>query len=72
MRYLTHDALNGIFQATRRTDDAHNTDYSQRFLNYLHEVQERDLTLAVAMTDAKGDRSKRPGLQTKTPTYTST
>ena len=31
-RYLTHDAMNGIFQATRRTDDAHGTDYSQRFL----------------------------------------
>ncbi len=69
MRYLTHDALNGIFQATRRTDDAHNTDYSQRFLNYLHEVQERDLTLAVAMTDAKGDRSKRPGQQENPDVY---
>ena len=69
MRYLTHDALNGIFQATRRTDDAHNTDYSQRFLNYLHEVQERDLTLAVAMTDAKGDRSKRPGQQPNPDVY---
>ena len=69
MRYLTHDALNGIFQATRRTDDAHNTDYSQRFLNYLNEVQERDLTLAVAMTDAKGDRSKRPGQQANPDVY---
>lgn len=69
MRYLTHDALNGIFQATRRTDDVHNTDYSQRFLNYLHYVQERDLTLAVAMTDAKGDRSKRPGQQPNPDVY---
>ncbi|MCC2104143.1 MAG: 4-hydroxyphenylacetate 3-hydroxylase, partial [Hyphomicrobiales bacterium] len=62
-RYLTHDALNGIYQATRRADDAHATDYSQRFLNYLHEVQGKDLTLGVAMTDAKGDRSLRPGKQ---------
>ncbi|HML95627.1 MAG TPA: 4-hydroxyphenylacetate 3-hydroxylase N-terminal domain-containing protein [Thermodesulfobacteriota bacterium] len=69
MRYLTHDALNGIFQATRRTDDAHNTDYSQRFLEYLHGVQERDLTLAVAMTDAKGDRSMRPGRQANPDVY---
>ncbi|MGE0367659.1 MAG: 4-hydroxyphenylacetate 3-hydroxylase family protein [Candidatus Dadabacteria bacterium] len=69
MRYLTHDALNGIFQVTRRTDDVHNTDYSQRFLNYLHYVQERDLTLAVAMTDAKGDRSKRPGQQPNPDVY---
>ncbi len=68
-RYLTHDALNGIFQATRRTDDAHGTDYAQRFLNYLHEVQDRDLTLGVAMTDAKGDRSKRPGAQANPDVY---
>jgi len=68
-RYLTHDALNGIYQATRRADDAHGTDYSQRFLNYLHDAQDRDLTLGVAMTDAKGDRSLRPGKQTNRDVY---
>jgi 4-hydroxybutyryl-CoA dehydratase / vinylacetyl-CoA-Delta-isomerase len=68
-RYLTHDALNGLFQATKRTDDNHGTDYSQRFLNYLHDVQDRDLTLGVAMTDAKGDRSKRPGQQSNPDVY---
>jgi 4-hydroxybutyryl-CoA dehydratase/vinylacetyl-CoA-Delta-isomerase len=68
-RYLTHDALNGIFQSTKRTDDAHGTDYHQRLLNYLHEVQDRDLTLGVAMTDAKGDRSKRPGQQVNPDVY---
>ncbi len=68
-RYLTHDALNGIYQATRRADDAHATDYSQRFLNYLHDVQDRDLTLGVAMTDAKGDRSLRPGKQKNRDVY---
>jgi 4-hydroxybutyryl-CoA dehydratase / vinylacetyl-CoA-Delta-isomerase len=68
-RYLTHDALNGLFQATKRTDGNHGTDYSQRFLNYLHDVQDRDLTLGVAMTDAKGDRSKRPGQQTNPDVY---
>ena len=31
-RYLSHDALNGIYQATYRTDANHGTDYSQRFL----------------------------------------
>src|SRR5690349_8851067 len=50
-RYLSHDALNGLFQATRRTDAAHGTDYHDRFLHYLHEMQARDLTLGVAMTD---------------------
>ncbi|WFU34983.1 4-hydroxyphenylacetate 3-hydroxylase N-terminal domain-containing protein [Bradyrhizobium brasilense] len=68
-RYLSHDALNGLFQATRLTDDRHGTDYSQRFLNYLHEVQDQDLTLGIAMTDAKGDRSKRPGLQANADVY---
>lgn len=68
-RYLCHDALNGIFQATRRTDDIHATDYHARFMNYLHEVQDRDLTLGIAMTDAKGDRSKRPGQQANRDAY---
>src|ERR687894_1400192 len=31
-RYLTHDAFNGIFQATKRTDEAHGTEYHERFL----------------------------------------
>lgn len=68
-RYLTHDALNGLWQATARTDAVHGTDYSQRFLAYLHEVQDRDLTLGVAMTDAKGDRSKRPSAQENRDSY---
>ncbi len=68
-RYLSHDALNGIYQATYRTDANHGTDYSQRFLAYLHDVQDRDLTLGIAMTDAKGDRSKRPGQQANPDVY---
>jgi 4-hydroxybutyryl-CoA dehydratase / vinylacetyl-CoA-Delta-isomerase len=68
-RYLSHDALNAIHQATYRTDANHGTDYHQRFLAYLHDVQERDLTLGVAMTDAKGDRSLRPGKQPNPDVY---
>ncbi len=68
-RYLTHDAMAAIFQATHRADAAHGTDHHQRFLAYLHGVQDRDLTLGVAMTDAKGDRSKRPGLQANRDVY---
>ena len=60
-RYLTHDAMNAIGQVTARIDDARGTrEHGDRFLAYLHDVQDRDLTLGVAMTDAKGDRSKRP------------
>ncbi len=68
-RYLTHDALNGIFQAAKRIDEAHGSDYAARFLAYLHDVQDRDLTLGVAMTDAKGDRSLRPGEQANLDVY---
>jgi 4-hydroxybutyryl-CoA dehydratase/vinylacetyl-CoA-Delta-isomerase len=69
VRYLTHDAFNGLFQSTKRADEAHGTDYHQRFLAYMHEVQDNDLTLGVAMTDAKGDRSKRPGAQVNPDVY---
>ncbi len=68
-RYLAHDALNAFFQATRRTDASHGTDYTERFLAYLHHVQDNDLALGIAMTDAKGDRSKRPGAQSNADVY---
>lgn len=68
-RYLTHDAFNAIFQSTRRTDAAQGSDYHQRFLAYMHRIQDEDLTCGVAMTDAKGDRSKRPHEQTVPETY---
>ena len=68
-RYLTKDAANGIFQATFRADANHGTQYHQRFLAYLDRVQTEDLTLGIAMTDAKGDRSKRPGAQANPDVY---
>jgi 4-hydroxybutyryl-CoA dehydratase/vinylacetyl-CoA-Delta-isomerase len=68
-RYLTHDALNAIYQTTHRMDAANGTDTHQRFVNYMHLVQERDLTCGVAMTDGKGDRSLRPHLQSNPDSY---
>ena len=69
-RYLTHDALNAIGQVSSRIDDARGTtENTARFLNYLHRVQDLDLTLGVAMTDAKGDRSKRPHEQVNVDSY---
>ncbi len=69
MRYLSHDALNAFFQATKRVDAVHGGDRHQRFVHYMHRMQDEDLTLAVAMTDAKGDRSKRPGAQENPDVY---
>jgi len=69
-RYLTHDALNAIVQVSARIDDARGTtEHTARFLNYLHRVQDEDLTLGVAMTDAKGDRSARPFEQSNPDSY---
>ncbi|MDJ0655636.1 MAG: 4-hydroxyphenylacetate 3-hydroxylase N-terminal domain-containing protein [Xanthomonadales bacterium] len=68
-RYLTHDALNAIHQATYRADAEDGSDYHPRFMQYLHQVQDRDLTLGVAMTDAKGDRSLRPQQQPNPDSY---
>lgn len=73
-RYLTHDALNAIWQGCARLDDAAGApagqgERTQRFLAYLHRVQAEDLTLGVAMTDGKGDRSRRPHEQARPDTY---
>jgi 4-hydroxybutyryl-CoA dehydratase/vinylacetyl-CoA-Delta-isomerase len=68
-RYLTHDALTALYQATFVADAEHGTDYHPRLLGYLRRVQERDLTCAVAMTDAKGDRSRRPAAQPNPDVY---
>jgi len=69
-RYLAHDALNGISQAVARIDDARGTsELRGRFDAYLAAVQEGDLSLGIAMTDAKGDRSRRPHEQANPDTY---
>lgn len=68
-RYLTHDALNALHQATHAMDADRNEGWHQRFMEYLHEVQRRDLTLGVAMTDGKGDRTRRPGDQVEPGSY---
>ena len=69
-RYLAHDALNAIGQVSARLDDARGmTEYRARFAAYLQRVQDDDLSLGIAMTDAKGDRSRRPHEQANPDTY---
>jgi aromatic ring hydroxylase len=52
-----------------RASRAGQGDCTGRFLEYLHRVQDQDLALGVAMTDAKGDRSLRPHEQARADTY---
>ena len=69
-RYLTHDALNGIAQAAARMDDVRGTtEHRARFDAYLKSVQDADLAVGIAMTDAKGDRSLRPAQQSNPDVY---
>jgi len=68
-RYLVHDAMNAIWQSTFRIDAEFNTEYHARLQNYLHHVQDQDLSLGIAMTDAKGDRSLHPHQQANPDTY---
>ena len=62
-RCVGWDALNAISSVTYEIDQAKGTRYHKRFLDYLKYVQDNDLVLNGAMTDVKGDRSKRPSEQ---------
>jgi 4-hydroxybutyryl-CoA dehydratase/vinylacetyl-CoA-Delta-isomerase len=73
-RYLTQDGLNALAQVCAQLDDAHGQptgrgEYTARLLAYLHRVQDQDLALGIAMTDAKGDRSRRPHEQANPDSY---
>lgn len=69
-RYLAHDALGALAQATARIDDARgSSEHRARFAAYLAHVQDEDLSLGIAMTDAKGDRSRRPHQQAHADAY---
>lgn len=69
-RYLAHDALGALAQATAAVDDARGgTEHRARFAAYLAHVQDEDLAIGIAMTDAKGDRSKKPHEQANADAY---
>lgn len=62
-RCVGMDAFNAIFSATYEIDARHGTEYHQRFRRYMEYVQDNDLAVDGAMTDARGDRSLSPGAQ---------
>ncbi|HEX2547375.1 MAG TPA: 4-hydroxyphenylacetate 3-hydroxylase N-terminal domain-containing protein [Ramlibacter sp.] len=69
-RYLAHDAFNGLAQATAHIDDARGTtEHTARFQAYLAYMQDHDLSVGIAMTDAKGDRSRKPHQQANPDSY---
>jgi len=62
-RCMGNDGLNALYVVTRELDDKYGTDYHDRFKEYVKFFQENDIAAALAQTDTKGDRLKRPSDQ---------
>ena len=56
-------SLNSMWVTTYEMDRDLGTDYHERLKNWLLSAQERDITVAGALTDPKGDRTKPPHQQ---------
>ena len=62
-------ALNAMFTTTWEMDQDNGTEYHKRFLSWLAKAQAEDVTIAGALTDAKGDRTKSPSQQADKDVY---
>jgi 4-hydroxybutyryl-CoA dehydratase/vinylacetyl-CoA-Delta-isomerase len=68
-RCVGMDAVATLESVTYDLDAEHGTEYHDRYVAFLTELQRRNLVLAGGMTDVKGDRGKRPGEQAEPDTY---
>lgn len=57
------NALNAMWATTYDIDNDLKTGYHERLRNWLLDAQKRDITVAGALTDPKGDRTKPPSKQ---------
>ncbi len=57
------DAINSLAIITRECDSARGTSYHSRLLSFVRRMQKDDLAVSGAMTDVRGDRSRRPSDQ---------
>ncbi len=62
-RCVGFNAINAMWATTYDIDKEMGTEYHKRLQTWLQDAQKRDITLAGALTDAKGDRSKTPSQQ---------
>jgi len=62
-RCVGFNAINAMWATTYEIDKEMGTEYHKRLQTWLLDAQKRDITLAGALTDAKGDRSKTPSQQ---------
>ncbi|MFW9819348.1 MAG: 4-hydroxyphenylacetate 3-hydroxylase family protein [Candidatus Thorarchaeota archaeon] len=68
-RCVGFDTANALYSITYEMDKENKTNYHERFKKYWIEVQNQDLMVDGAMTDTKGDRSKRPKDQSDPDAY---
>ncbi|OLS27557.1 MAG: 4-hydroxybutyryl-CoA dehydratase/vinylacetyl-CoA-Delta-isomerase [Candidatus Heimdallarchaeota archaeon LC_3] len=59
-RCVGMDAINALHSVTYEIDEKYHTKYHQKFLKFVEMAQKSNFVLGGAMTDVKGDRSKRP------------
>ncbi|MFC1880153.1 4-hydroxyphenylacetate 3-hydroxylase N-terminal domain-containing protein [Thermodesulfobacteriota bacterium] len=57
------NAMNVMWAVSSEIDQEHGTDYQTRLKNWILSAEEKGLTVAGALTDAKGNRSLRPSEQ---------
>jgi 4-hydroxybutyryl-CoA dehydratase/vinylacetyl-CoA-Delta-isomerase len=68
-RYLTHDAFNGLWEATWALSQRTGNESHERLKAYIQHAQMNDLAIGIAMTDGKGDRRVRPAEQVQPLSY---
>ena len=59
-RCVGMDALNSLHSTTFEIDEKYGTSYHKRFLEFVKEMHASNFVIGGAMTDVKGDRSKKP------------
>ena len=68
-RCMGIDALNSLSVITHMCDQAHNTEYHDRFLEFMKTFQKNDTVGCCAQSDVKGHRLRRPSEQTDPDLY---
>jgi len=62
-KFVGKDGLNAVTVVARRVDKQFGTNYADRVEAYRKYLQKTDASIALGMTDVKGDRSLRPSKQ---------
>lgn len=69
MKEVGTDGMNALEIVTRKIDEKHGTEYYERQKAYRVHCQKNDLAVALAMSDAKGDRRVAPHAQADPDSY---